>query len=381
MAQYYQPQYGQSASPAAAENLQFFHGGYSQPAPSQPGQPSYGISGNMGTTMGGGGVGSFRDGPGLRTGWLAAFSTEGYENEPTLLEELGIDFRHVQAKTLAVLNPFSRVDSLENIMQDSDLAGPLLFVLLFGMFLLASGKVHFGYIYGLAVMGSTMLHTILGLMTPDTPPQGYAGPEQATSTLTFTRSASVLGYCLLPLVITSLLGVIVPLDSTPGYILTLLAICWSTLSSSAMFCGTCPATPDPPPSANANAGNSCRKDEEHARPRRLPARSFLRRLRHHLRLQQPRERLPRTGDRHVIIGTVYKTSKQGLGHMHGTAGESWRLEAVTRSSRGKHASGYYIVRFCDSGDQKQIDFFPSTDRSPNIVHARGIVLVIGYNDS
>lgn len=254
MAQYYQPQYGQSASPAAAENLQFFHGGYSQPAPSQPGQPSYGISGNMGnmgTTMGGGGgsgggMGSFRDGPGLRTGWLAAFSTEGYENEPTLLEELGIDFRHVQAKTLAVLNPFSRVDSLENIMQDSDLAGPLLFVLLFGMFLLASGKVHFGYIYGLAVMGSTMLHMILGLMTPDTPPQGYAGAEIATSALTFTRSASVLGYCLLPLVITSLLGVVVPLDSTPGYILTLLAICWSTLSSSAMFCGTYPATPSTP---------------------------------------------------------------------------------------------------------------------------------------
>lgn len=248
MAQYYQPQYGASASPAAAENLQFFHGGYSQPTASQPGQPSYGMSGNMGTMGGnmggnmggsmGGPMGSFRDGPGLRTGWLAAFSTEGYENEPTLLEELGIDFRHVQAKTLAVMNPFSRVDSLENIMQDSDLAGPLLFVLLFGMFLLASGKVHFGYIYGLAVMGATMLHTILGLMTPDTPPQGYAGPEHTTGTLTFARSASVLGYCLLPLVITSLLGVVVPLDSTPGYILTTLAICWSTLSSSAMFCGT-----------------------------------------------------------------------------------------------------------------------------------------------
>jgi hypothetical protein len=35
---------------------------------------------------------------GLRTGWLAAFSTEGYEGEPPLLEELGVDPRHIQAK-------------------------------------------------------------------------------------------------------------------------------------------------------------------------------------------------------------------------------------------------------------------------------------------
>lgn len=35
---------------------------------------------------------------GLRTGWIAAFSTEGYEGEPPLLEELGVNFTHIQAK-------------------------------------------------------------------------------------------------------------------------------------------------------------------------------------------------------------------------------------------------------------------------------------------
>lgn len=58
-----------------------------------------------------------------------------------------------------------------------------------------------------------------------------------SSTLTFPQSASVLGYCLLPLVLTSLLGIAMPLDSVVGYAVTSLAICWSTLSSSAMFCG------------------------------------------------------------------------------------------------------------------------------------------------
>ncbi|KFY35248.1 hypothetical protein V494_06084, partial [Pseudogymnoascus sp. VKM F-4513 (FW-928)] len=178
---------------------------------------------------------------------------EGYEGEPPLQEELGVNFGHIKAKTLAVLNPFVHID--RHIMDDSDLAGPILFFFLFGTFLLFSGKVHFGYIYGLALMGSTALHTILSLMTPDTPDgraspahmaqgghgnTGYAGGDDRgghlSSTLTFPQSASVLGYCLLPLVLTSLLGIAMPLDCVTGYAVTSLAICWSTLSSSAMFC-------------------------------------------------------------------------------------------------------------------------------------------------
>ena len=50
-----------------------------------PGQP--GASGQMGTGSGG-----------LRTGLLAAFGTEGYEGEPPLLEELGVNFHHIRTK-------------------------------------------------------------------------------------------------------------------------------------------------------------------------------------------------------------------------------------------------------------------------------------------
>lgn len=35
---------------------------------------------------------------GLRTGWLAAFGTEGYDGEPPLLEELGVNFDHIKTK-------------------------------------------------------------------------------------------------------------------------------------------------------------------------------------------------------------------------------------------------------------------------------------------
>jgi hypothetical protein len=146
-------------------------------------------------------------------------------------------------KTLAVLNPLARID--QHIMDDSDLAGPVLFFLLFGTFLLFSGKVHFGYIYGLAILGSITLHLILSLMSPplDASPSSaindHSNPSSSShlsSTLTFPRSASVLGYCLLPLVITSFVGIVVPMDGMLGYVLTSLAIVWCTFSSSAMFC-------------------------------------------------------------------------------------------------------------------------------------------------
>ncbi|KAJ4287427.1 hypothetical protein N0V88_007700 [Collariella sp. IMI 366227] len=142
-----------------------FSAGYGEPA---------GVSGRMGEQGG------------LRTGWLAAFSTEGYPGEPPLLQELGINAGHIQKKTLAVLNPFSRID--QHLMDDSDLAGPLLFFLLYGTFLLLSGRVHFGYIYGLAVFGSITLHMILSLMAPATIPD--ASPSSSSTT---TNPASYPG--------------------------------------------------------------------------------------------------------------------------------------------------------------------------------------------
>ncbi|EFX00681.1 golgi membrane protein [Grosmannia clavigera kw1407] len=315
MAQYYGgPQGGNPAYGASAQNLQFYPSTYSPGVPGQassqqgaygygaPGgsAPAYGGFGGSGAPGGGAGVsGRMGEQGGLRTGWLAAFSTEGYDGEPPLLEELGVNFSHIRAKTLAVLNPFQRID--QHLMDDSDLAGPIISFLLFGTFLLFSGKVHFGYIYGLALLGSTSLHIILSLMSPD----GHVGPAAAaygvppatpstpaypdtggtgsggrignstgvsgnigsgsggrggnnnggsggnggvgkhgrsaslshlSSTLTFPRSASVLGYCLLPLVATSLVGIVMPMDTPLGIVMTTAAICWCTYSASSMFC-------------------------------------------------------------------------------------------------------------------------------------------------
>jgi len=48
--------------------------------------------------------------------------------------ELGINFGHIRDKSLTVLNPLQPVD--ERIMDDADLAGPIIFVFCFGTCLL-----------------------------------------------------------------------------------------------------------------------------------------------------------------------------------------------------------------------------------------------------
>lgn len=48
--------------------------------------------------------------------------------------ELGINFEHIKTKSWTVLNPLRRPD--QHIMDDADLAGPILFCFCFGMFLL-----------------------------------------------------------------------------------------------------------------------------------------------------------------------------------------------------------------------------------------------------
>eukprot|EP01039_Chlorochromonas_danica_P011743 gene11743-13193_t len=144
---------------------------------------------------------------------------EDYENEPPLLEELGIRFDHIWSKTQAVINPTKAIS--EHILDDTDLAGPLVFCLLLGGFLLLSGKVSFGYIYGFSVCGCLGLQAVISLMHP--------------LGLDFWRTCSVLGYCLLPVIFLSILSIGFKLTGSFGLILSLICIGWSTFSATRLF--------------------------------------------------------------------------------------------------------------------------------------------------
>ncbi|XP_019336649.1 protein YIPF7 isoform X3 [Alligator mississippiensis] len=114
-------------------------------------------------------------------------SSSSFDEEPPLLEELGINFDHIWQKTLTVLNPMKPADG--SIMNETDMTGPTVFCLTLGATLLLAGKAHFGYVYGMSAIGCLGIHALLNLMS-------IAG-------VSYGCVASVLGYCLLPMVILS----------------------------------------------------------------------------------------------------------------------------------------------------------------------------------
>ncbi|RXW25626.1 hypothetical protein EST38_g261 [Candolleomyces aberdarensis] len=210
-----QPTYYQQP---AAEPLQFYGGAVDPNAYMYPGsRPS--LDGHVPPQ------GSISDSPSFggsiqsQGGWWTAFGTGGIEGEPPLLQELGINFSHIQAKTLTVLNPFQQVDT--RIMDDADLAGPFIFIVCFGISLLFSGKPNFGYIYGVGLLGAASIYTLLNLMS--------------ARGIDAYRTASVLGYCLLPMVGVSAINIIVDLDVTFGYVVTIISILWCTYAASGIF--------------------------------------------------------------------------------------------------------------------------------------------------
>lgn len=151
-----------------------------------------------------------------------AAEQDPYADEPPLLEELGINFDHILQKTLAVINPLRKTDA--SILSESDLMGPLVFCLAFGSFLLLCGKIHFGYIYGIGVVGCLSIYLLLNLMSP---------PNMQ---LSLACTISVLGYCLLPMVILSGISVVVTLNNWMiGYLMSIAAILWCSLSASKLF--------------------------------------------------------------------------------------------------------------------------------------------------
>lgn len=149
--------------------------------------------------------GRFRGRAGVDGGYVCVstfFAILVADNSSLNRAEIGVNPSHILAKSLTVLNPLKRVD--EHIMDDADLAGPLVFCFAFALVLLfvgqirllgeesaddnscQSGKPQFSYIYGVAALGTTAIYLLLNVMS-ETGIDAY-------------RTASVLGYCLLPMV-------------------------------------------------------------------------------------------------------------------------------------------------------------------------------------
>ncbi|GAA5922291.1 hypothetical protein JCM21900_003255 [Sporobolomyces salmonicolor] len=202
----------------SAQQPSFYQGRPSLDPDSRP-EVAGSIGAGGGSASGSGGGPAFGGQIVVQNWWNAFTPWTGMEGEPPLLEELGINFDHILQKSLTVLNPLRTVDP--HIMDDADLAGPLVFCFVFASFLLLSGKPQFSYIYGVALIGSASMYALLNLMSE--------------SGIDAYRTASVLGYCIIPLVLLSMFSIVLSLDGMLGYILSSISVIWCSYSASSIF--------------------------------------------------------------------------------------------------------------------------------------------------
>ena len=144
---------------------------------------------------------------------------EDDEEEPPLLEELGINPQNIKNKIIGVIT-LKRID--KKFLEDSDMAGPLLIFLLFAFSSVLQYKINFGYIYGISVFGSILLFLLLNLMSKN-------------SGILLYNTISVLGYCLIPIVLLSFIAVFMDMKNFFGGIIAFLAIVLASLNASRFF--------------------------------------------------------------------------------------------------------------------------------------------------
>ncbi|KAI9124372.1 hypothetical protein K1719_004294 [Acacia pycnantha] len=134
-------------------------------------------------------------------------------DEPPLLEELGINTRQIWSKTSSILYPV-RINP--NLHDDADLSGPFLLLMAFGLFQLLAGKIHFGIILGWLTVAALFLYFVFNMLA------GRHG------TLDLHSCVSLLGYCMLPMVILSVLSLFLPQASFAIFVIAAIFVTWST---------------------------------------------------------------------------------------------------------------------------------------------------------
>lgn len=160
--------------------------------------------------MGGGGMGFADSGPSF---------TGGIEDEPPLLEELGIDPGQIVRRTVAMLNPLkTRAEE----SGDDDLAGPLLFGVIMGSLHLLQGRVHFGYILGWTTLATLAMYWLLNQLA--------AGGEG----IELYRCGSIIGYCMLPMCLLAALVLVLPSGMVTAIVAGVL-ILWCTSKATLQF--------------------------------------------------------------------------------------------------------------------------------------------------
>lgn len=125
----------------------------------------------------------------------------------------------------------------QELSESADLVGPLAVGLCLGVLLLLGGKMHFSDIEGGFLVGTGLLYLLLNFMnqvpqnTNGTSTESRQGPDSTSNTphpqsVSLYFIMSCLGYCLLPMLLLALGGILFPLINIGGVLASLLLGGW-----------------------------------------------------------------------------------------------------------------------------------------------------------
>ncbi|CAD7969771.1 unnamed protein product [Amoebophrya sp. A25] len=142
----------------------------------------------------------------------------GIENEPPILEELGIDIDAVmqRIKAVALLRPLP-----QQIVLEGDLTGPGLIVIALMGAMLLQGKIRYEVIYTLVTVSCMVSYLLINLMAQKGGIDLYC-------------VISMFGYGLMPIVLLAFLSAFISFKAyaVVGTVAALVTIAWCTASSS-----------------------------------------------------------------------------------------------------------------------------------------------------
>ena len=250
-----------------------YGGSYYDQARSQ--QPQYGAQQQYGS--------GDMDTMNSKYGGKSIYGDDDYENEPPLLEELGINLQFVWLKFLIVIFPRKDIQTLNHLSKqsltnfrmlimktagkdayssnlghavqsnpisfpkdfDSDMTGPVLAFLILAIFMLMAGKVNFGYVYGFSVCGCSALHGVLDLIRAPSSSheqshqqqQQHGKHDNGDSYFSFWETASTLGYSLVPVILLSFVNILIRCNGILGLVLSSGACAWATYAATRLLDG------------------------------------------------------------------------------------------------------------------------------------------------
>jgi len=113
-------------------------------------------------------------------------SIYSFEDDPPLLEDLGIEPDKIKRKFISIFS----IRPIEKEVADyDDMTGSILVAVVLGFLMLLRGKVQFSSIYGFGLTGCLGIYCIINVMS------------KAGQYVEFYRTISIMGYSLLPFTI------------------------------------------------------------------------------------------------------------------------------------------------------------------------------------